>query len=68
LKTLNIFFFACGEDKCFFTFDTSNPNWKVVVQKELQACRVIHEVEGVLGMQTLDEKLVTQFSMREHVQ
>ncbi len=29
---------------------------------------MIHEVEGVLGMQTLDEKLVTQFSMREHVQ
>jgi hypothetical protein len=52
----------------FVIFDTSNPNWKVVVQKEPQACRVIHEVEGVLGMQTLDEKLVTQFSMREHVQ
>jgi hypothetical protein len=69
LKTLNIFFCACGEDRCFFIFDTLNPNWKVVVQKELQACKVIYEVEDVvLRLQALDEKLVTQSSMREHVQ
>jgi hypothetical protein len=49
-------------------FDTLNPNWKVVVQKELQAYRVIHEVEDVvLGMQALGEELVTQSSMNQQL-
>jgi len=43
----------------FFISNTLNPNWKVVLQKEPRACRVIHEVENVIGMQALDEKLVT---------
>jgi len=50
----------------FFIFDTLNLDWKVVVQKELQGCRVINEVEDVVfGMQALDEKLVTQSSMSQ---
>jgi hypothetical protein len=38
----------------FFISDTLNLDWKVVVQKEPQGCRVINEVEEVvLGMQAL---------------
>jgi hypothetical protein len=56
------------EDRCFFIFDTLNLDWKVVVQKELQGCRVINEVEDVvLGMQALDEELVTQSSMSQQL-
>jgi len=51
----------------FFIFDTLNPNWKVAIQKELWAYRVIHEVEDVLGMQALDEELVTQSSMSQQL-
>jgi hypothetical protein len=51
----------------FFISDTLKPDQKVVVQKELQACRVMHEVENVLGMQALDEKLVTQSSMSQQL-
>ncbi len=44
----------------FFFSNILYPYWKVIVQKEPQACRVIHEVEDVvIGMQTLDDKLVT---------
>jgi hypothetical protein len=50
----------------FLIFDTLNLKWKVIVQKEAQACKVIHEVEDVvLGMQALDEELVTQSSMNQ---
>jgi hypothetical protein len=56
------------EDRCFFISDTLNLDWKVVVQKELQGCRVINEVEDVvLGMQALDEELVTQSSMSQQL-
>jgi len=52
----------------FFFFDSLNPNWKVVVQKEFRAYKVIHEVEDVvLGMQALDEELVTQSSMNQQL-
>jgi len=51
----------------FFISNTLNPDWKVDIQKELRACRVIHEVEDVLGMQALDEELVTQSSMSQQL-
>ncbi len=52
----------------FFISDTLNLDWKVVVQKELQGFRVINEVEDVvLGMQVLDEELVTQSSMSQQL-
>jgi hypothetical protein len=51
----------------FFISDRLSPDWKVVVQKEPQACRVIHEVEDVLGMQALDEELVTESSMNQQL-
>jgi hypothetical protein len=48
--------------------DTLNPNWKVVIQKEPQTCRVMHEDEDlVLHMQDLEEELVAQSSMSEHM-
>jgi hypothetical protein len=38
-----------------------NPKWKVVIQKEPQAHRVIHEVEEpLLGLHASKEKLVAQ--------
>jgi hypothetical protein len=38
-----------------------NPKWKVRIQKELQACRMIHEVEKLLlGLHASKEKLVAQ--------
>ncbi len=51
----------------FFISDTLKLDWKVVVQKEPQACKVIHEVEDVLRMQTLDEELVTQSSVSQQL-
>ncbi len=51
----------------FFISDTLNPDWKVAIQKEPRACRVIHEVEDVLGMQALDEELVAQSSMNQQL-
>ncbi len=56
-----------GRIGVFFISDTLNPDWKVAIQKEPRACRVIHEVEDVLGMQALDEKLVTQSSMSQQL-
>jgi len=51
----------------FLISNTLNPDWKVTIQKEPYACRVIHEVENVLGMQALDEELVTQSSMSQQL-
>jgi hypothetical protein len=51
----------------FFISDTLNPDWKVVVQKEPRAYRVTHEVEDVIGMQALDEELVTQSSTSQQL-
>ncbi len=55
-----------GRISVFFIFDTLNIDWKLIVQKEPWACKVIHEVEDViLIMQALDEELVTQSSMNQ---
>jgi hypothetical protein len=38
-----------------------NPKWKVIIQKEPQAYRMIHEVENLLlGLHASKEKLVAQ--------
>jgi len=43
----------------FFILDTTNPKWKVIIQKEPRAHRVIHDVEEpLLGLHALKEKLV----------
>jgi hypothetical protein len=45
-----------------------NPEWKVVIQKELRSQRVIHEVEKpFLGLHAIEEKLVAQQSTRGQV-
>ncbi len=52
----------------FFIHDTMNPEWKVVIQKELRSQRVIHEVEKpFLGLHAIEEKLVAQQSTRGQV-
>jgi hypothetical protein len=51
-----------------FISDTLNLDWKVVVQKEPRGCRAVNEVEDVvIGMQALDEELVTQSSMSQQL-
>jgi hypothetical protein len=38
-----------------------NPKWKIVIQKEPRARKVIQEVEeSLLGLHVLEEELVTQ--------
>ncbi len=52
----------------FFILDTMNPKWRVIIQKEPQVHRVIHEVEKpFLGLHDLEEELVAQQSTSDQV-
>jgi hypothetical protein len=45
-----------------------NPEWKVIIQKESRARRVIHEVEEhLLGLHVLEEELVAQQSTSDQM-